>query len=418
MIRLRDVLFKKNFFCLWSGQIISEFGDRLNQMALISLVYSKEPGSVMALARLLFFIMIPVFVIGPFAGVYVDRWDRKRVMIIADLARGLAALAIPLFVIMDNMIGVYALVFFIFSATRFFLPSKMAMIPSIVSKEKLMVANSLAGTTRMIATLVGFAIAGILVKMIGYMSGFYLNAASYFISGILIFVITPKKELANLKEDFEITKEAVEKGVRRNVLGEIAEGFKSLARKDKMRIASGTFFLLMAGSGAVFCVIIVFIQEAFGSITEILGLFGAFLGGGLFAGTIIFGKYGQKFSKIRSIYAGLFLCGLAVNAFALGAKYNPSFIVGGMLIFVVGLAAGPVMVCINTLIHELMPDEVRGKVFSSMEALIHLAFMVCMFLTAYLSKFLSNYIIIAGTGLSFAIIGAIGYFSIKGQRAN
>jgi len=144
MIGFREVLFKKNFFSLWTGQIISEFGDRLNQMALIALVYSKSPNSVMALAKLLFFIIIPVFVIGPVAGVYVDRWDRKKVMIISDLLRGVLVLTVPVFVYFNLMAPVYFMVFIIFSASRFFIPSKMAFIPEIVSKEKLLVANSLS----------------------------------------------------------------------------------------------------------------------------------------------------------------------------------------------------------------------------------------------------------------------------------
>ncbi|MFH1394659.1 MAG: MFS transporter, partial [Candidatus Omnitrophota bacterium] len=164
MIHFRDVLFKKNFFSLWLGQIISEFGDRLNQMALIALVYSKSPGSVIALAKVLFFVVVPVFVIGPVAGVYVDRWDRKKVMIISDVLRGVLVLTIPVFVYFKLMIPVYIAVFFIFSATRFFLPSKMALIPAIVSKEKLLVANSLSNTTRMLATILGFAAAGFIVK--------------------------------------------------------------------------------------------------------------------------------------------------------------------------------------------------------------------------------------------------------------
>ncbi len=416
MVRLRDVLFKKNFFCLWSGQIISEFGDRLNQMALIALIYSKDPGSVMALARLLFFIVVPVFVIGPVAGVYVDRWDRKRVMIISDVIRGLLVLTIPIFVKLNMMGAIYPVVFLIFSATRFFLPSKMAFIPSIVSKEKLMVANSLSNTTRMIATVFGFALAGVIVRMIGHMWGFYLNAISYFISGVFIAVITPKGELTNVKEDIQITKEIVEKSLRKNIWTEIVEGFKHLTEKNRMKIVSGTFFLLMAGAGSIFCVIIVFIQKSFGSITEVLGIFGAFLGCGLFVGTIGFGKFGQKASKIRSIFINLIFCGVAINLFAFYASRSASFIMGGMFIFLVGFTMGPIMTCINTLMHELIPDEARGRIFSSMEAVIHLAFLAFMFLTAYLAKYISNAAIIAASGLVFSVIGLTGYLKVRAEK--
>ena len=418
MVKFREVLFTKNFFSLWSGQIISEFGDRLNQMALIALVYYKEPGSVMALSKLLFFIIIPVFVIGPVAGVYVDRWDRKRVMIISDILRGLMVLAIPVFVYLDMMIPIYVVVFLIFSATRFFLPSKMAFIPSIVSEEKLMVANSLANTTRMIATVLGFAIAGLIVKWVGHIWGFYLNSLSYFVSAVFIAVITPKEKLKDVKEEIHMTKEIVEKSLRRHFLTEIVDGFKYVFGKGPMRVVTGTFFLLMAGVGAIFCIIIIFIQESFGSVTEDLGLFGAFLGVGLFLGTVVFGKFGQKLSKIKAIFTCFALCGSAIGLFAFYAKGDPSLFVGGLLTLLAGAAAAPILTCTNTLIHVLIPDEARGRIFSSMEAIIHLAFMIFMFLTAYLARFVSNFAILISCGMIFLLIGIAGHFLTNHQEVS
>ncbi len=418
MVKFREVLFTKNFFSLWSGQIISEFGDRLNQMALVALIYYKEPGSVMALSKLLFFIIVPVFVIGPVAGVYVDRWDRKRVMIISDILRGLMVLAIPVFVYLDMMGPIYVVVFLVFSATRFFLPSKMAFIPSIVSREKLMVANSLANTTRMIATVLGFAVAGLIVKWVGHIWGFYLNSLSYFVSAVFIAVITPKEKLKDVKEEIHMTKEIVEKSLRRHFLTEIVDGFKYVFEKGPMRIVTGTFFLLMAGVGAIFCIIIIFIQESFGSVTEDLGLFGAFLGVGLLLGTVAFGKFGQKLSKIRTIFACFALCGSAISLFAFYAKGDPSLLMGGLLTLLAGAAAAPILTCTNTLIHLLIPDEARGRIFSSIEAIIHLAFMMFMFLTAYLAKFVSNFAILISCGMIFLLIGIAGHFLTNCQEVS
>jgi MFS family permease len=408
MIRFREVLFKKDFFSLWLGQIISEFGDRLGQMALIALIYSKNPGSVMAMAKLLFFIVIPVFVIGPVAGVYVDRWDRKRVMIISDILRGLCVLLIPAFVYLNMMIPVYVLVFLTFSAARFFIPSKMALIPAIVSEDKLLVANSLSNTTRMIATILGFALAGFIVKWIGHRWGFYLDSISYFVSAGLIALITPMKKLKNVREEIHMTGEIIGKSIRRNVWSEIVEGFGHMIKKDKMKAVTSTLFLLMGGAGAIFCIIIVFIQESFGSVTEDLGIFGVFLGTGLFFGTILFGKFGQKFSHVRAMFTGLVLCGITIGSFAVYLSRDPLFLVGGILMMLIGASAAPILICTNTLIHILVPDEVRGRIFSSMEVIAHLAFLMFMFLTAYLSRYLSNSTILLASGIAFVVIGTIG----------
>ena len=87
----------KGFTRFWLAQLISQFGDRINQMALVGLVAVKHPGSPVELAKLLSFTIIPVFVVGPIAGVYVDRWDRRTILCVCDFIRGFIVLCIPLF---------------------------------------------------------------------------------------------------------------------------------------------------------------------------------------------------------------------------------------------------------------------------------------------------------------------------------
>ncbi|MDD3089952.1 MAG: MFS transporter [Candidatus Omnitrophica bacterium] len=410
MVRLRDVLFNRNFFPLWAGQIVSEFGDRLTQMALISLVYHFRPGSVMALANALLFTIIPVFVIGPVAGVYVDRWDRKTVMIISDVIRGLFVLAMPFFIWIQFLPGVYILVFLVFSATRFFLPSKMAFIPDIIEKEKVMVANSLSNTTRMIATVLGFALAGFLVSKVGYTAGFFLNAATFFVSAALIASITPKEKYSNVKKDLGITKELLDISLRKNVWGELVEGFLYMFSRGRMKVVTGALFTVMAGTGAVFCVIIVFVQQSFGSVTEALGLLGVFLGMGLFIGTVVYGKFGQRLQRVRSIFLLMGLTGVFVILFAYVVSGTSSLILSGLVTILMGAAAGPIFACTATLMHVLVPKEAHGRIFSSMEIVMHLAFLLFMLLSAKVAKLTSNFTILIWSGAIFACIGSAGFF--------
>ncbi|PIR65568.1 MAG: MFS transporter, partial [Candidatus Omnitrophica bacterium CG10_big_fil_rev_8_21_14_0_10_43_8] len=169
MSKFRDVLKNRNFFLLWVGQIVSEFGERMTQMALIGLVYQKNPYSAVAMAKIIIFIVVPVFLVGPVAGVYVDRWNRRYTMISSDILRSIFVFLIPLCLAIfnKNILPVYILVFLVFSTTRFFLPSKMAIIPDLVNKEQLLMANSLISTTRMIATVIGLGLAGAIVSMAG-----------------------------------------------------------------------------------------------------------------------------------------------------------------------------------------------------------------------------------------------------------
>ena len=187
MGKFRESLKNKNFFFLWLAQLISQFGDRINQMALIGLIAGRTPGSAFELAKLMSFTIIPVFIIGPIAGVYVDRWDRRKTLFVCDFLRGLLVLSIPLvFISRGSMVPIYIVVFLAFCLSRFYVPAKMSIIPDLVSEKDLLVANSLVTTTGMIAFVLGCSMGGFIVEKFGAKGGFICDAATFFISGILV----------------------------------------------------------------------------------------------------------------------------------------------------------------------------------------------------------------------------------------
>src|SRR5438477_5417253 len=87
----------RGFFSFWLAQLVSQFGDRVHQMALVGLIAARNPGSSVELAKLLSFTIIPVFIIGPIAGVYIDRWNRRRTLFVCDFIRGLLVLLIAFY---------------------------------------------------------------------------------------------------------------------------------------------------------------------------------------------------------------------------------------------------------------------------------------------------------------------------------
>jgi len=413
MARFRDVLTERNFFLLWLGQIVSNFGDRLNQMALIGFVSQKIPHSTYELAKLMLFVIVPVFVIGPVAGAYVDRWNRRHVMIISDISRGLLVLLIPCFILRFNSnIPIYVIVFLVFSIARFFLPSKMAIIPTLVSRDKLLIANSLSDTTYMIATVLSIGLAGFLVKLVGVLGGFYIDAASFFFSAILISLIRPKKANKDhgYRIDLKLVGEAATKALRKTVWIQVKEGIKFIVSYPNARFAMNTLFLLMAGAGAIFCVIIVFIQEKFGTVTTDLGLLAMFLGVGLLFGSLAYGRFGQRFDKQKVILSSFVLGGLGVMGFAFIVSVFPKYKIVGLLSVFVGMVLSPVIVSINTLMHETIPDEIRGRIFSSQEIVIHLGFLIFMLATSILAEYVDRMWILAACGAIFSLIGAAGLF--------
>jgi DHA3 family macrolide efflux protein-like MFS transporter len=378
---------------------------------LIGLIYIRTPGSTIELAKLLSFTILPVFIIGPIAGIYVDRWNRRATMIACDIIRGLLVLLIPLVIkYSTSMIPVYIIVFIIFSVTRFFVPSKLSIIPDIVHKDKLLLANSLSSTTMMIATIVSFGFSGIIVAVFGPQAGFYIDSASYFISAILVFFVAVK-----LKENIESSGASAKlTGIsRRTIVGDIKEGIEYLKGHKDIRMVANTMFLIMAGVGSIYIVIIVFIQEALRSSTKHLGLLVMFLGIGLFLGSIIYGKFGSKFSKRKVINFGLLTTGLTIVLFTICLKFMPSFFIAGLLSIVLGTFSAPIIVSSNTLLHEVTHDEMRGRIFSSLEIIMHVGFLLFMFLSSLAAEKTGGDWVLITTGILFSIIGLIKLIRLR-----
>ncbi|MFH0855815.1 MAG: MFS transporter [Candidatus Omnitrophota bacterium] len=373
MSHFREVLENRNFFLLWLGQIISQLGDRLNQMALIYFVYQRAQGSTMGIAKILSFTIIPVFLIGPIAGVYVDRWDRRRTMYACDFFRAALVFTIPFFLFYAKSLAlIYVIIFLAFSVGRFFVPAKLSLVPDLVEKKDLLLANSLVNTTGMIAAIAGFGVSGIVVEWLGAKSGFYLDAFSFFVSGTLIFLIANKFKSASFR--LKEARQGIVELIRKSVFQEIKEGVLYFFRKKDIRFAAWIMFILWAALGSVYVVVIVFVQNTLHSATKDLGLLIMFLGLGLFAGSLFYGRFGHRISHYKMIFSALVLSGAMLIIFAVTIHYYPFLIVAEALAFVLGMVISPVMIASNTIIHKVSDNAMMGKVFSSLEIVMHLGF--------------------------------------------
>jgi len=374
-------------------------------MALIGFIYLRAPGSSIEIAKMLSFTILPVFLIGPIAGVYVDRWDRRRTLYTCDLLRAALMLLIPLFLFYSKgMILVYLIVFITFCIGRFFVPAKLSIIPEIVDKKDLLIANSLVHTTGMIAATLGFGISGLVVEWMGAKSGLYLDSLSFLISGALIFFITRKSaDTFNLKE---VGKEIVTV-IGKSVFQEIKEGILYFIQKKDVRFTAGVIFTLWAALGSSYVVVIVFIQKTLQSATRDLGLLIMFLGLGLFLGSLVYGRFGQRISHYKIIFSSLALSGIMLAAFALILNQYPDFLIAALLALLLGLLISPIMIASNTIIHKVSDNEMMGKVFSSLEIIMHLGFLLFMFISSILAEKIPEVYILIVVGCVLSVLGLI-----------
>ena len=414
MAKLREVLKEPNFLFLWLGQIVSQFGDKFAMMALVGLVSKKAPGSAYELAKLFMFIIVPVFLIGPVAGVYSDRWSRKCTMVVSDIIRGILVLAIVAYwaivPTLRPVFPVYIVVFLIFSVTRFFIPAKMAIVPELLSEDKILKGNSLMHTTGMIASALGFGVGGIIVALpsIGVRGALIIDAFTFFLSAALLIFIKSKERISVKKESIYEISRNVSNIIKKSVFDEIKYGIRHIIGQRKMHFVILLLFVLASGVGASQVLLIVFIQNSLASITRDLGLLIMFFGIGLFIGAIVYGKLGENLPRIKAILLSFLLGGVFLLQFLVFVHMFANFTLAAIIALFFGAAISPVIISSNTIVHELIPEDAHGKVFSSLEVVMHFAYLIFMFISAILAEIIGSFNILLIVGIVFVVVGVLG----------
>lgn len=403
----------RNFQRLWIAQVISQFGDRVHQFALVGFIAERAPGSALALSKLMACTIVPVFIIQPLAGVIVDRFDRRTVLFICDTIRGFLVLVIAFFVIpQESMTLMYAIVFLIFCFPRFYVPAKMSILPDLVAKTQLLQANSLITTTGMVAAGLGFAFGAWLVEYYGVRTGFIIDAGTFFLSALFVFHIQLPWRIRLERQKIKGWMVAI-KEHERNMWQQAKEGMVYIRDHKEIRLILNMLFTLCSALGAIYIVIIVYIQQTFGSVTRDLGILAVSLVVGLLAGVVVYGKIGRQMHWRNVIFSCLFASGLMLVAFTLLVREFPNLWLAIALAFGWGVTIGPVLVTANTMAQSLSIKEMRGQVYSAMEIVIHLGFILTMIISSWLSEFIDRMWILVAVGV---IVGAMGLAGLFGKR--
>ena len=405
----------RGFFRFWLAQLISQFGDRVHQMALVGLITAKHPGSSVDLAKLLSFTILPVFIIGPIAGVFIDRWDRRTTLFICDFVRSVSVLCIAFYLMHLSVIWpLYVAVFLIFSFSRFYVPAKMSFIPEMVHRDDLHIANSLMTTTGMIALVLGALLGGLIVEYTGSFGGFLWNSFTFAVSGLLVFSITTLRKDRHLPNRAAIiagTKEIIKS--QKTIWQEITDGIRYIRSQKEIGFIFWMMSVLFAAAGAIYVVIIVFIQQAFHSVTKDLGFLAVPLGVGLFLGSIAYGRWGAKVSSFKTIFCSLILGGMMTILFACLVEGTHNRLLAIGLSLILGFVVGPIVIASNTVVNQVCSLEMSGKVFAALEFVMHLAFLVAMLASSLLAQHMSNESILTGVGGIFLLAGLIGLIKFR-----
>lgn len=388
---LRD----RNFRLLWLGQLSSQFGDRLTQLVLVGLVATRTTGSTLTLATVLVFTSLPALVISPLAGAYVDRWDRKRTMILCDLIRMGVILTLPWLVEWSSQVPFYLAVFLIFGVASFFIPARLALIPDLVPADRLGHANALFTSSGMIGSTVILLVGALLVEWFGAARSCWVNAASYLCSAALILPIRRRS-----------VRGGPGRASARLILLEVGEGIRELWRHPDTRRIIGLLGILMGGAGASVVLATVLVQRFLGTVTKDVGFLSLWLGIGMLAGALAYGRWGTRLAKRLVLGLAFLGCGLVLGGFIAAVRGMRSGVAASCLAGLMGFGLAPVGIITNTLVHEAHPERLQGRIFSSLGVVVNLALILSMLAAGWLAERWPESAILGAIGGCFALGGA------------
>ena len=388
-----------SFSALWSGQLISLFGDRLNQLALVAVVFVST-GSALATGLVFFAATLPNLLLSPIAGTFVDRWDHKEVMVVSDILRGAIVLVLPIAAI-TNIILVYPLIFLVTSISVFFRPARVAILPQIVPEEDLLSANSALWVGETIADIIGYPLAGLFVALLGSAVpiAFWVDAATYLASAGLIATIVVQARVASGGGDEE----------RLGFFGELNAGWQFLRGEtvllaNTLQGAAGQFSLGIAIALTPSFVQATFSGSGFGW-QAAYGFLETGLGVGNLIGGFVIGLIGARFAKGRMVIVGYAFWGLLIVFFAL--TNNLAVAIG--LSFGLGVANMIFIIPSQTLFQERTPPELMGRVVGIRFALVFGSMTIAMLLGSVLGQVLGPGVVIGAFGLVTMAAGLAGW---------
>lgn len=384
-----SALFANKDFCmLWLAQIFSQFADRIIFVvfvAIIAIHFDPSGKSTSLQSWLYIAFTIPAILLTAAAGVFIDIWNKKVVMIITNILRGFIILLLPLFD--RTLILLYVLAFLLSSVTQFFVPAEASIIPSVVNKYQLLTANSLFTTTMMASLIFGFALGDPMINICGINNVHYGIGLFFFLSAFcLLFVKYKPIEndevkagfLADLKEGLTYIKDTP---VVRSAMLKLAGLFSIIVMLSIMSIGLSQKYLYPNNP--------VLGAQKFAYIVVFCGI-------GMVFGAFCVGHYFRKIEKHLLGYIGIFLCGFGLLLFSMlplipqlsvfhfethsvSMFYFEQFdltypmLYSYLVALLIGLSTAFVAIPTQTILHSEIDPKVRGKVFGILFTLLSTA---------------------------------------------
>ena len=389
----------RNYLLLWIGQFISQMGDRLALVAFPWLIYTRT-GSTLGTGVVLALYTLPYVLFGAFAGVVIDRVDKRNLMIAADVVRA-ALIALVPFAAELSLPSVYVLSFLVASVGVFFEPTKLAIIPEIVPRGQLMRANSLLATGDNITEILGYGLAGAILALIPVTAAFRLDAASFVVSAAALLL---------MRRNW--IKPVVRAGGSK-LMHELQEGASYVIRHRGLLANTVMVLAAAAGLGISYPLTFFLAVRVFEGGARAFGLFEASIGVGFLVGSVSVAVFARRLRKGLAMTIGLIGMGAGIGAVAAA----PSVPVALIPMAAVGVANAVVLIAVDTYVQEVVPETIAGRVWGVRFALTQGTYALAVLAGGALASIIDTRALFVAAGLMVAVPGLIALLSRSVREA-
>jgi MFS family permease len=407
---MKRIFKNSNFIKFFVAQGLEQLGDSFLLMSLIAWVMTmKENGSSSAnMSLLMFWIGLPIVLFGPFAGVIIDRFKKKNILMFSSFFIGICIVLIYLFVDKSRAPFIYILIFIKSLLSQLFIPSRSSLIPQIVDEQDLLDANSFSASFIILIQIITYAFAGIVIAEIGYRDAFLINFFIYIFVFIIVFLIK-ENEIIKVKKQISL----------KDFKDEFKNGIQFLFSSEKILFVVRRVFFLLVGIGFIYVALTgsflsSIINETGLKIKEIkaLGFVQGFLGVGLVTGVLLV-KYVLKLFKEQELIR-LFYPIIGILIILIYFFRDFYFL---LLIAVAGGIVGIMILSIaETEIQKNTTPEIRGRIFSVYYILRGAGVAASTSLTGLVAKLIKEDQIILICGILIFIYGLISFFMQRGYK--
>ena len=338
---------KRDFRYLWTAQLVSTIGSSLTDLAAGILIFQRT-NSALAVGLMLMATAIPSLFVGLVAGVFVDRFDRKKIMIASDLLRALIVVSIPFLVQIDILL-LYVAVILASAVKQFFDPAEQSVLPDVASEEELSAANAFLSISSFGSTAIGFAAAGFLASTGDIALAFYVDGLTFLVSAACVFAV----RIAPMVSD-EVTSV-------RAVVQNLRAGVSMLLATPILRSTLIVFAPVLFAFGLWNVLLLPFAIETLGGSEFEYGLQEGLTSLGFVAGSLLMAKYIDRLPEGTWMVVSFAVMGVVGILYGLASNIWVAIV----LVMISGFAQPPSSIARSLILQRNTPREFRGRVFSA-----------------------------------------------------